>query len=122
MLLRIFIIDSVDFRRFDDDITVKLEGTKYRTGICRGIRITCTSDTYHHSSLLDMTKGSPSDEHLSHSLCRYSTHDPYRCTETLYSLSDSKSIDYDARKARFVEKAPSQLVDDVISVIDVCIK
>jgi mRNA interferase MazF len=33
-----------------------------------------------------------------------------------------KSIDYDARKAKFVEKAPSQSVDDVISVIEVCIK
>jgi len=33
-----------------------------------------------------------------------------------------KSIDYDARKAKFVEKAPNQLVEDVISVIDVCIK
>lgn len=33
-----------------------------------------------------------------------------------------KSIDYDARKAKFVEKAPDQLVEDVISVIDVCIK
>ncbi len=33
-----------------------------------------------------------------------------------------KSIDYDARKAKFVEKAPSQLVDDVIDVIEVCIK
>lgn len=33
-----------------------------------------------------------------------------------------KSVDYNARKAKFVEKAPSQLVEDVIALIDVCIK
>jgi mRNA interferase MazF len=33
-----------------------------------------------------------------------------------------KSIDYRARHANFVEKAPSQFVEDVIALVDVCIK
>ena len=33
-----------------------------------------------------------------------------------------KSIDYRARSARFVEKAPSEFVEDVIALVDVCIK
>ena len=33
-----------------------------------------------------------------------------------------KSVDYNARKAKFVEKASSQLVEDVIAIVDVCIK
>ncbi|MDT4952755.1 MAG: mRNA interferase MazF [Acidobacteriota bacterium] len=33
-----------------------------------------------------------------------------------------KSVDYNARKARFVGKAPSQFVDDVVAIVDVCIK
>ena len=33
-----------------------------------------------------------------------------------------KSIDYRARTARFVEKASAQFVEDVIALIDVCIK
>ena len=33
-----------------------------------------------------------------------------------------KSVDYRARQAKFVEKAPAQLVEDVVAVIDVCIK
>ncbi|MDQ3756036.1 MAG: type II toxin-antitoxin system PemK/MazF family toxin [Acidobacteriota bacterium] len=33
-----------------------------------------------------------------------------------------KSVDYYARQAKFVEKASSQLVEDVIAVVDVCIK
>ena len=33
-----------------------------------------------------------------------------------------KSVDYHARKAKFVEKAPAQFVEDVIALIDVCIK
>jgi mRNA interferase MazF len=33
-----------------------------------------------------------------------------------------KSIDYNARKARFVEKAPSQFVEDVVAVVDACIR
>lgn len=33
-----------------------------------------------------------------------------------------KSVDYRARKATFVEKAPPQLVEDVIAVVDICIK
>ena len=32
-----------------------------------------------------------------------------------------KSIDYDSRKAKFVEKAPRQLLLDVLSVHNVCI-
>jgi mRNA interferase MazF len=33
-----------------------------------------------------------------------------------------KSVDYTARKARFVEKAPLQFVEDVTALVDVCIK
>jgi len=33
-----------------------------------------------------------------------------------------KSVDYNARKARFVEKAPAQFVEDVVAVVDACIK
>ena len=33
-----------------------------------------------------------------------------------------KSVDYNARKARFVEKAPAQFVDDVVAVVDACIQ
>ena len=33
-----------------------------------------------------------------------------------------KSIDYRARQAKFVEKASSEFVEDVIALIDVCIK
>jgi len=33
-----------------------------------------------------------------------------------------KSVDFIARKAKFVEKATVQLVEDVVALIDVCIK
>lgn len=33
-----------------------------------------------------------------------------------------KSIDYRARNARFVAKAPPEFVEDVIALVDVCIK
>jgi mRNA interferase MazF len=33
-----------------------------------------------------------------------------------------KSVDYAARKAKFVEKAPLQFVEDVTALVDVCIK
>lgn len=33
-----------------------------------------------------------------------------------------KSADYSARKARFVEKAPSELIEDVIALVEVCIR
>jgi mRNA interferase MazF len=33
-----------------------------------------------------------------------------------------KSIDYRARNARFVETAPADFVEDVIALVDVCIK
>jgi mRNA interferase MazF len=33
-----------------------------------------------------------------------------------------KSIDFNARKAKFVEKAPLELIADVLAVIDVCVK
>ena len=33
-----------------------------------------------------------------------------------------KSIDYVARKAKYIEKAPGQLLDDVLGVLEVCIK
>jgi mRNA interferase MazF len=33
-----------------------------------------------------------------------------------------KSVDFNTRKARFVEKASSEFIDDVLAVIDICIK
>lgn len=33
-----------------------------------------------------------------------------------------KSVDYSARRAKFVEKAPAQFVEDVVAVVEVCIK
>ena len=33
-----------------------------------------------------------------------------------------KSIDYGARQARFIQKAPSQLIEDIVSILDACIK
>jgi len=33
-----------------------------------------------------------------------------------------KSVDFNTRKAKFVEKAPQELIDDVLAVIDVCTK
>lgn len=33
-----------------------------------------------------------------------------------------KSIDFNSRQAKFVEKASQQLIDDVLAVIDICIK
>lgn len=33
-----------------------------------------------------------------------------------------KSVDFGARKAKFVEKAAPQFVEDVVALIDVCIK
>jgi len=33
-----------------------------------------------------------------------------------------KSVDYAARRARFLEKAPDELLQDVLDVLDVCIK
>lgn len=32
-----------------------------------------------------------------------------------------KSVDYNARRARLVEKAPPQFVEDVVAVVDACI-
>ena len=33
-----------------------------------------------------------------------------------------KSVDYAARRAKFIDKAPNQLVEDALSVVDACIK
>jgi mRNA interferase MazF len=33
-----------------------------------------------------------------------------------------KSIDYMARKAKFIEKAPDELVEDALGILDVCTK
>jgi mRNA interferase MazF len=33
-----------------------------------------------------------------------------------------KSVDYDARKARFVEKAAAQFIEDVVAVVNTCIQ
>jgi mRNA interferase MazF len=33
-----------------------------------------------------------------------------------------KSVDFNTRKAKFVERAASQFVEDVVALMDVCIK
>jgi mRNA-degrading endonuclease toxin of MazEF toxin-antitoxin module len=33
-----------------------------------------------------------------------------------------KSVDYATRKAKFIEKAPDELVTDVLDVLDACVK
>ena len=33
-----------------------------------------------------------------------------------------KSIDYTARKAKFIESAPNQLVQDVLGILDACLR
>lgn len=33
-----------------------------------------------------------------------------------------KSVDYNARRAKLIEKAPAQFIEDVIAVVEVCIK
>lgn len=33
-----------------------------------------------------------------------------------------KSIDFNTRRAKFVEKAPTQFVEDALAIVDVCIK
>ncbi len=33
-----------------------------------------------------------------------------------------KSVDFNTRKAKFVEKAPTRFVEDVLAVIDICVK
>ncbi len=33
-----------------------------------------------------------------------------------------KSVDFNARKAKFVDKAASQFVEDVVALVDVCIR
>ncbi len=33
-----------------------------------------------------------------------------------------KSVDFKTRKAKFAEKAPAQLVEDALAIVDVCVK
>ncbi len=52
-------------------------------------------------------------------------HLPVPATSSLtgYVMVDQvKSIDYAARKARFIEKAPMELVEDTSEILDVCTK
>jgi mRNA interferase MazF len=51
----------------------------------------------------------------------------FACTNLIFidrfiMIEQVKSVDYNARKAKFVEQAPLQLVEDVIALVDVCIK
>ncbi len=93
MLLRIFIIDPIDFRRFHDDITVEFEGPQYSTRISREIRIPCASHTYHDSSLLDVPEGSSADEFFCYSLSWYGTRHSDIDSLIFYCFSYSKTID-----------------------------
>ena len=52
-------------------------------------------------------------------------HRPVPSTSSLTGfvmVEQMKSIDYRARRARFVEKAPLEFVEDVIALVNVCIK
>jgi mRNA interferase MazF len=33
-----------------------------------------------------------------------------------------KSVDFNTRKAKFVEKAAKELIDDILAVVDACVK
>jgi mRNA interferase MazF len=33
-----------------------------------------------------------------------------------------KSVDYVARKAKFIQKAPSEIIEDALSILDACLK
>ncbi len=33
-----------------------------------------------------------------------------------------KSVDFNTRRAKFVEKAPAQLIEDVLAIVDECVK
>ena len=37
-------------------------------------------------------------------------------------VEQMKSIDFTARNARFVEKAPTPLIDDILAIVDVCLR
>lgn len=37
-------------------------------------------------------------------------------------IEQVKSVDYNARNAKYVEQAPVQLVEDAIAIVDACIK
>jgi mRNA interferase MazF len=48
---------------------------------------------------------------------------PERSTLTGFVMVDQvKSVDYATRKAKFIEKAPDELVTDVLDVLDACVK
>ncbi|MGH2396140.1 MAG: type II toxin-antitoxin system PemK/MazF family toxin, partial [bacterium] len=48
---------------------------------------------------------------------------PASSTITSFVMVDQvKSIDYVARKAKLIEKAPDQLLTDVLGVLDACVK
>ena len=52
-------------------------------------------------------------------------HLPLPTTSTLTGfvmIDQLKSVDYSARKAKFIERAPEELLSDVLEVIEVCIK
>ena len=54
-----------------------------------------------------------------------SFHLPVPATSSLTGfvmVEQVKSIDYRARQAKFVEQGPSDFVEDVIALVDVCVK
>ena len=47
---------------------------------------------------------------------------PYELTLTGYKMVEQvKSIDYQSRKIKFIEKAPSNIMIEVLSILDACI-
>lgn len=48
---------------------------------------------------------------------------PIRSSLTGFVMVEQvKSVDYNARRARFVEKAPILLVEEVLAIVDLCLK
>lgn len=106
MFLWIFVIDTINFSCFHDDITVELEGPEDRTGISRKVGIPRTSHTYHDSSLLYMSECSASYEVLCYSLSRYSTSHSDIYSLILYCFSDCKTIDDRTHHTHIVTRHP----------------
>lgn len=92
MFFWILIIDTIHFSPLDDDITLELEGTEDSTRVRGEVWIPRTTHTYDDSSLLDMSKCSTTDKVLSHTMCRYRTHDAHWYSLMLYRFTDSESV------------------------------
>ena len=47
---------------------------------------------------------------------------PHACTVTGFVMAEQmKSIDFGARKAKVIERAPDEVLDEVLSILDACL-